>query len=540
MRGAAARAGIKRAEDGQDPRASVAGAMRSKSDKSDKSDTTLKVEDGSSVKASSVAEDVDEVIVVYNNTIFARISGNNLFQNFTLFIVVANTCWMMVDVQWNHSSMRGDNGMLPLEPASMIIENSFCAYFTMEVLFRFLAYRRTCYCIKDKWYVFDFLLWILMFVETWLLPLIAIIGNEGGHAGGLGGVSSLRILRLLRLTRMARLMRYSPELMTLVKGMLNAVQAVGFILLFIIVIIYVFGIMFTNQLGEPGFVDPPDTPIPSAKHMFSDLGSSMMTLFTIGVLGDNLAQTYQALKVESLWYHWMFALFEMITGITLLNMLIGVLCQVIDESSREEEMNRQVNGLRACLFAAFEEVDTSKDGLICEEEWAQIKGSAKVRLALKELGVEDNQIDERLEQMQESLFGRPTEATNEDPDARQGLCFEEFVEKVVDLRWDTPASALDIEMLKATIANEDKALKRKLDGLEARLGRLFMARGTAACGAAPTAENPGTQGRLEAEPANFEDGTNWLQEVPTELLLQELKSRPMPAPTAVAASAACP
>merc|ERR1719174_277888 len=87
-------------------------------------------------------------------------------------------------------------------------------------------------------------------------------------------------------------MRSVPELMTLVKGMLSACKAVFFILLFLILVTYVFAIIFTSQMGDADNTEPEEE---TAEHMFGTMGDSMMSLFTHGVLGDNLSQTLQAI-----------------------------------------------------------------------------------------------------------------------------------------------------------------------------------------------------------------------------------------------------
>merc|ERR1719223_1947067 len=90
---------------------------------------------------------------------------------------------------------------------------------------------------------------LFMVIETWVLEIVNLVMGGGG-GGILAKFSALRLLRLLRLTRMARLMREVPELLTLVKGMINATRAVSFILMFLLLCMYVFAIIFTAQLGD--------------------------------------------------------------------------------------------------------------------------------------------------------------------------------------------------------------------------------------------------------------------------------------------------
>merc|ERR1719163_1099194 len=144
-----------------------------------------------------------------------------------------------------------------------------------------------------------------------------------------------------------------PELLTLVRGMIFAARAVGTVLLFMVLLMYVFAIVFTAQIGDPDAPEraTPDTywdrgSDPTAQELFGTMGDSMMSLFTRGLLGDNLAETLQAIKDRGgkdtyecdsegecnrtggqLWLMWVFIVFMIISAFCLLNMLVGVLCE---------------------------------------------------------------------------------------------------------------------------------------------------------------------------------------------------------------------
>lgn len=508
------------------------------------------------------------------NGFFGRIANNERFQHVTLFVIVLNAFWIFVDVQWNHTALKLADGSLPLEPYSIIVENIFCVYFTSEVFIRFLAFKKYRYCFIDAWFVFDLTLVVFMVLETWVITLIDLASGGANDGGGvLNNFSSFRLLRLLRLTRVARLMRFFPELLTLVKGMVRAMQSVVFILLFMVVVTYVFAIVFTSQVAQYDYERPAGVEDPTAKELFGDMGSSMMTLFTNGVLVDNLVFTLTEIQKESLALMWAFMVFIVISGMTLLNMLIGVLCQVIEDSAQGEAEARQLAELKTCLVDAFQAMDESQDGLINEEEWSQIATNKKVQAALLKLGVEESMMEERLRQMQESLFGRKNNganAENEDEQkTKEGLSFDEFVEQVVELRMDQPASALDVETLMSSLTQEHRVLQRRLIYMESELRKMLngaeaepsqrprklqdangegnqddvmlLSPGLRSLDGQmevdPVGYLPGSVGPMEARPttptlaevrshsAITTDTEGWLQEVPTELLFHILKIR---------------
>eukprot|EP00440_Ansanella_granifera_P039269 gb/GFBE01042605.1/.p1 GENE.gb/GFBE01042605.1/~~gb/GFBE01042605.1/.p1 ORF type:complete len:580 (+),score=125.28 gb/GFBE01042605.1/:1-1740(+) len=480
-----------------------------------------------------LADAKDDERALMSGGFAAKIASNQCFQNVTLLVICINAIWIFVDVEWNHSNLRDANGKLPLEPFSTVVENLFCSYFVVEVLIRFFAFQKVTNCCRDRWYMFDVVLVLFMVIETWVMPLIRFLATTEGDEQ-LSNFSALRLLRLLRLTRMARIMRFFPELMTLVKGMVRAMESVFFVLLFLILVVYIFAIIFTSQLGTPGYVPPPDLDDPDAKMLFADLGSSMMTLFTYGVLGDNLYYWLTTILAENILLFWAAILFVMMSGITLLNMLIGVLCQVIDDSSKEEAELRRMADMKECLEKAFKAADTDGDGFVDEGEWEAMGGNPRVMDAILQLGADQGEayIIERLEHLQETIFSE-TSCLWED-EQRRALRFHDFADQVIGLRSDAQATALDVEMLKNTVTKEDKSLVRRLERLEPVLRKLL---------GAPEMEKVSSPGASARNPLSFslpgQIGSEkelspvmarraFLQEVPTELLIYVLKSRVIP------------
>jgi hypothetical protein len=508
-----------------------------------------------------------------NKSIFAYIEGKRRFENTTLFVVVLNAIWICVDVEWNHMSLADDAGTLPFGAFATAVENCFCTYFTLELLIRFLAFRSIIFCVRDPWFVFDFFLVLMMVLGTWALPLASLLsGNEGG-SNVLSNFSAFRLLRLLRLTRLAKIMRKFPELMTLLKGIGRAVTAVSSILFLLILAMFVFAIVFTAQLGTPGYEWPEDAEDPPAPWMFGDIGSSMMTLLTYGVLGDNLYQCLTAIKEEGVFPMWLFVIFMSFTGIMVLNMLIGILCLVVTDTSKAEVEQRQLAELQLSLEAAFNATDESGDGMVTAAEWTKMTDMPLVRSALVGLGLNTRHIKDQLRQMEYSLFSDDSVYDPSDTVAQvatnkpKGLRLEEFIDKLTSLRPDRPAKALELEVFRHDIRQEHKMVKRQLSNTEAMLELLLAsdegeggASGEAGTDASslPPGERPQGSGRLEApciedfagsstcfatapaDPVGVRAGgavpelrlggsaDDWLRDVPVELLFHVLKSRTFP------------
>jgi len=508
--------------------------------------------------------------------IWVRIAHNPYFENSTMGVIVFNAFWIGIDTEWNHASMMVD-GKLPLEPVSIVIENFFCIYFTAEVTIRFLAFQKKKDCFFDAWFVFDSVLVFFMIFETWIMVIVqAIIGGGGG---GVGPFAALRLLRLLRLARIGRLMKFVPELGKLVKGMIKAAKSVFFILLFLVLVIYVFAIIFTGAMSDR--TSYPLTPYCSqegenetddwhdecladgefgelGQDLFATMGDSFMSLFTRGVLGDNLDETVAAILDQSLILMWLFFIFLIITFATLLNMLIGVVCEVIAEAAAEEEEIGTVNFLSETIQDAFHEIDTNEDGLVCHEEWNHIQQNKRVRSSLSMIGVEQERMEERLQQMAEMLFESDGAEVEDDknlsPAARKsmqstgsleraGLSVTNLIEKVVNIRPDQDASALDLELLKATATKDQKKFKAMLTRIEVAAMKLFNPEdgdgAPTSMKAMPTLPGmPGSTDSKTSDKENPKPGSNGvpkekeikekaiaLAEVPTNLLFQAMKER---------------
>jgi hypothetical protein len=529
-----------------------------------------------------------------NGTVFARIAYNPRFENTTMLVIVFNAVWIGVDTDMNHENLR-ENDKLPLEPLSTVVENLFCFYFTFEVAVRFLAYKKKTMGCFDAWFIFDSILVSCMILETWIMAIVELASSDSG-GGGVGALSALRLLRLLRLARMGRLMRFVPEMLKLVKGMIAAARSVIFILIFLVMVIYVFAIVFTGAIADseatpictpeqaeddtvtgcikcdlignpvPGMTerqtaaycafdgdrsDPSGEELDTvAKDLFGTMGDSFMSLLTRGVLGDNLAETCDVIQgadptapFSGQILFWLFVVFLLITFATLLNMLIGVVCDVISEAAQSEEEVQTLNMLKLTIEDAFHHIDANADGRVTIDEWQEIKNIPTVRKSFEGLGIEEERMDERLEQMSAMIFpgyklpdpSRVSQwsgdgvrsqmtsfaKTKSEKEKNDGLTVEELIKKVIEIRPDQHASALDLEMLKAQVGKDQKLYQKKLKRIEEGVKKALGPKcniddddvplPTMPTGMDPLAEMLGTDIRLE--------------EVPTELLLQALKQR---------------
>jgi len=504
---------------------------------------------------------------MYNDSICSKIALDERFQNLTLAVIVINAGWIGIDIEKNHANIPVDGDELPLYPGYKIVENLFCLYFTFEVVVRFGSYRRKISCLFDGWFVFDSVLVFFMVLETWIFGIVELISSSGG-GGFLSNFSALRLLRLLRLTRMARLMNAVPELMMLVKGMISSAKAVSWIIIFLILVMYVFAIILCSAIAEPpGCTDPDkcanmvlateegvleDEPcVPGAlckhayemgfdegseheafdgevnpKYIFGTLGDAMMTLFTNGVLGDNLYQTVQSLHSQNPTsvplVEYIFWIFFVISSCTLLNMLIGVLCDVITKNAEAEKLAASEAAMRLTLSDAFAAMDANEDGRVTAQEWDQMKKDPKVRKALTCNGIDGANLDEQLEKMHQAIFAKKNKK------GKEGLALDEFVNRLLDIQPTKPTSSLELSLLRSRIEMKEDKLHEYMLELEGAMNILLAANGMEPIPVLQASPSKAS-GSLNRESSN-------LAGVSSSTLLGVLKSRTSPDPPRSTAS----
>jgi voltage-gated sodium channel len=262
----------------------------------------------------------------YHKTgVWRRLATHSLFENVTLAVISLNALWIAIDTDNNTAAT-----LLQAEPIFQIVDHAFCWYFAFEWYVRFSAFKRKRDGLKDRWFVFDSCLVFMMVAETWVMTIVLLgIGSSGGS--GMGGASILRLFRLLRLSRLARMLRSMPELMILIKGMVAASRSVFFTMCLLVIGLYLFAIAM-RQLTQGTDV---------GELFFYSVPASMYKLTIEGVFLDNLGYTVDTIAESSPFYAVIFLIFVVFAALMVMNMLIGVLCEVVSAvaSTEREEMN---------------------------------------------------------------------------------------------------------------------------------------------------------------------------------------------------------
>jgi len=371
-----------------------------------------------------------------------RVATNTMFENFTLFVIAFNSLYIAIDADNNAATTMAD-----AEWQFILADNFFCAFFTFEIMMRIGAFEVKRNALRDSWFVFDFVLVSMMVWETWVMTfLIAVVGGSVGVDPSKSSI--LRLFRLLRLTRMARmvrLLRAMPELMILIKGMVAAFRSVFFTLCLLVIILYVFGIMF-RQLTEGTEL---------GEEHFSSVTVAMNTLLMDATLPDQAA-IVETVAAHHGAYHVLILLYILLASLTVMNMLVGVLVEVVSVVSSVEKEQLLLNYVKEQLMGLMTStgIDTDGDGKIAKHEFSNLLSNPKAARALHDVGVDPV----GLVDFEEFIF----------EGGKDELEFFEFMDVVLQFRGTNTATVKDIVDFKKMVRNENLGVVRELKNLEER------------------------------------------------------------------------
>ncbi|CAE8634672.1 unnamed protein product, partial [Polarella glacialis] len=299
-----------------------------------------------------------------------QIARSDWFSYLTLLVISMNAVYIGVSEDWNKSDT-----LLESDLVFQLFDHFFCGCFTLELIVRFCAFRHKSDALRDNWFKFDALLVLLSIFDTWLMTAILAITNAQTVALPTVG-SALKLLRLLRLSRLVRLVRCLPELLTLINGMREGARAVGSSLLLVAILIYMFGIvmhMFLSSNEE-------------LADRFGTLSLCMWTLLLDGALTSETKPTLEALLSEE--EHAMvfiFLFFVFLSCLTVMNMLIGVLCEVVSVVKQLEEQTAAHELVKGTVLVLLKQLDVDESGDISKEEMANVMEHEQARACLQDL-----------------------------------------------------------------------------------------------------------------------------------------------------------
>jgi F0F1-type ATP synthase assembly protein I len=244
--------------------------------------------------------------------------------------------------------------------------------------------------------------------------------------------------------------------MILIKGMLAASRSVFFTMCLLVILLYLFAIAM-RQLTEGTSV---------GEEYFYSVPASMYKLLIEGVFLDNLGYTADVIAESSPIFAVVFFIFIICAALMVMNMLIGVLCEVVSAVAATEKEEMNVLALQSKMKEVMSKLDANGSGTLSEEEFVQLVSDSKAVTLLNEVGVDPIGLID----MAPTIF-EPDEDEEEDDDSSdegksngpKEIDFTEFMKIVLDLRGSNTASLKDLREMKKELRDEIENLKISLN-----------------------------------------------------------------------------
>lgn len=227
---------------------------------------------------------------------------------------------------------------------------------------------------------------------------------------------------------MAKLLRAMPELMILIKGISGAARSVFFTLVLLTGIIYIFAIAFRTLTDGTSV----------GNRYFPTVPSSMVTLLLGGTLPD-IEQLVRSVGAEQAVFGVLLLLFILLASLTVMNMLVGVLVDVVCIVSAVEKEQMEAVFLKGHMMNLLAGLDSDEDLHVSRAEFGQLLGKPNAIKALQEVGVDVLGLAE----LSDFIYKD-----------KRDLSFAEFMETVLQLRGTNTATVKSIVDMRMFMTKE--------------------------------------------------------------------------------------
>jgi voltage-gated sodium channel len=186
---------------------------------------------------------------------------------------------------------------------TMIMDRAITIFFLCEIIIRFIAEPRKKDFLKSGWNIFDTLVVVISLVPV----------NESEMA---------LLARLIRVFRVLRMISIIPELRLLINSLLKAMPKMGYVVLLMFIIFYIYAAMGSYLFA------------PINEVLWGNIAIAMLTLFRVMTFEDWTDIMYETQEVYGFsWIYYMTFIF--LTAFAFLNMVIGIVINVMEQEQRE-------------------------------------------------------------------------------------------------------------------------------------------------------------------------------------------------------------
>lgn len=222
-------------------------------------------------------------------TTFVRIRSNKIFEFSVIAVIIGSA--LLVGAKTFALTPTAERLVHWLDIAVTL-------FFLLELLVRFVAHENKRRFFHDPWNVFDTLV-----VAISLIPI--------------SQADTALVARLVRVFRVLRMVSIIPELRMLLNSLIKALPQLGYVLLLMFIIFYVYAAVGAT-LFQP--INPT---------LWGDVAVAMLTLFRVMTFEDWTDVMYETMTVYPLsWFYYLSFIF--LTAFAFLNMVIGIVVNVMN------------------------------------------------------------------------------------------------------------------------------------------------------------------------------------------------------------------
>ncbi len=233
---------------------------------------------------------------------FTTLRSNKIFELFVVAVIIGSA--LLVGAK-----------TYDLHPVALTaiswLDHFITAFFLVEISIRFLGEENKRDFFKNPWNVFD-----TMIVTISLVP----IENS----------DMALVARLVRVFRVLRMVSIIPELRMLLNSLVKALPQLGYVLLLMFIIFYVYGAVGSTLFSH---INP---------DLWGDISISLLTLFRVMTFEDWTDIMYETMEVYPLsWSYYLTFIF--FTAFAFLNMVIGIVVNVMNDENEKLRKQKSID-----------------------------------------------------------------------------------------------------------------------------------------------------------------------------------------------------
>lgn len=224
---------------------------------------------------------------------FAALRSNKIFESFVIFVIVFSALVI---------GAKTYNIPPSVGKAVVVLDWFITAFFLVEITIRFLGEEQKSRFFRSGWNIFDT-----------VIVLVSVIPIEDSELAIVG--------RLVRIFRVLRMVSIIPELRMLLNSLLKAMPQLGYVVLLMFIIFYIYAAVGSTFFAK---INPV---------LWGDITHSLLTLFRVMTFEDWTDVMYETMEVYPL--SWSFYItFIFFTAFAFLNMIIGIVVNVMEQEHR--------------------------------------------------------------------------------------------------------------------------------------------------------------------------------------------------------------